>query len=196
MPWSPTTHSTERQRALPSAACSTVRPGTGAQPTAATGPSIWAPVVPRSTNGGAREEGLEQTAEKGPGDAVGGREHGGVWTGAGFRPKPLGAKSLSCSSAISPETRASLETPVSVSHPHLVSGSTNTPCAQPWAGLGWAVWGTQWWPQHPWSCPPRTHRPVGQRDPGGQSWDGIPGHTWPSLRTLEGCLEEEELLGR
>lgn len=80
--------------------------------------------------------GPERTAEEGPRDAVGGREHGGGWTRAGFRPKPLGAKSLSCSSANSPETRASLETPVSVSHPHLVSGSTNTPCAQPWAGLG------------------------------------------------------------
>lgn len=90
----------------------------------------------RGQGGGAREEGLEQTAEKGPGDAVGGREHGRVWPGAGFRPKPLGAKSLSCSSANSPETRASLETPVSVSHPHLVSRSTNTPHAQPWAGMG------------------------------------------------------------
>lgn len=116
-------------------------------------------------------------------DAVGGREHGGVWTRAGFHPVPLGAESLSCPSANSPETRASLEASVPVSHPHLVSGSTNTPCAQPWAGLcraGDTVVAKA--PPSP-VLPSRTHSPVlAVRTQGVRAGMGVPGHTWPSLK--------------
>lgn len=129
--------------------------------------------------------GGERTAEKGQCEAVGGREPWWNLYMSRVCPKPLRATVSPWSSAKSPETRASLETPLSLYHPHLVSSSTNTLCDHnsPRPALpGLTVQSGR-----------QTHD---SEDAGGSGLGmGVPGHTQANLRVPEGFLEEE-LLGR